>query len=121
MIQLLTQAIAQVASFLKNIQVKQVLSIVLIGFFLMTSSAYPQENKALGKAVRDRVHQLDQSDRPKTTGEWNREAEQTADNLDRRNERIGKEAGEAFKQFGQGYIEGGKENARALKDAVTTD
>lgn len=118
MIQVLTQAIAQVASFLKTVQVKQILSIALIGFFLMTSNVYPQENKALGKAVRDRVHQTDQADRPKTTGEWNREAEQTANNLDRRNDRIGKEAGEAFKQFGQGYVEGAKENVRALKDAV---
>lgn len=117
MVTLISNAIASVRSFFKAIQAQTVL-VVMLSFLLLTSNAVPNHNEALGKAVRDRVHQTDQADRPKTTGEWNREARETDGKPRERLSRIAKESGEAFKQFGSGYVDGAKETAQDLQEGA---
>ena len=56
------------------------------------------------------------SDRPKTTGEWNREAEQTEDKPGTRAERIAKETGEAVKDFGEMYQNTAERSGKALQE-----
>src|SRR6476469_2117671 len=102
---LISSAIAQVSSLLNQLQVKRFLAVVLVGFIFLTTNAQP--NSASSKAISDRIntvaHQND-SDRPKTTGEWNREAREinSADG-EGRLQRIAKESTEAVKDFGGLY------------------
>ena len=102
---LISSAITQVSSLLNQLQVKRFLAVVLVGFIFLTTNAQP--SNATSKAISDRIntvaHQND-SDRPKTTGEWNREAREinSADG-EGRLQRIAKESTEAVKDFGGLY------------------
>lgn len=116
----LRRRIANVSSLVKELQVKRFLAVVVVGFLLLTTNvAVGQNNDALGERVVERVHQTDQADRPKTTGEWNQEARETEGAPGKRLQRIGKESAEAFKQFGSGYAEGAKETARDVQKNTT--
>ncbi|MEX0268444.1 hypothetical protein AB3R30_04835 [Leptolyngbyaceae cyanobacterium UHCC 1019] len=113
---LLSKAIAYIRSLLKDLQLQQVFAVVLVGVVLLTTNANAiPHNNALGAKVRERIEQTDQADRPKTTGEWNREARETKGNPGERLGRIAKESGEAFKQFGSGYVKGAQETANDIK------
>lgn len=96
-------AFAGIDYVFKQLQVKRFLAVVLVGFLLLTTNVARADNS---KAVTDRVDQLvdrDSSDRPKTIGEWNKEARQTEDAPLERVKRIGKESAEAVKDFGEMY------------------
>jgi uncharacterized membrane protein YdfJ with MMPL/SSD domain len=58
----------------------------------------------------------DNSDRPKTTGEWNRESRKTEDRPGTRGERIVKESGEALKDFGSMYKDTAERSGQALEE-----
>lgn len=118
---LISNAIAQVNSWLKKIQVKQFLAVVLVGIVFLTISAEPgRAGQALGKKANDAAHRID-SERPKTTREWNREARQTEDNLGDRVENIVEESGQALKEFGGLYPDTAKRSGRQLKDQTNRD
>ncbi len=107
-----SEAIAYIRSMFNRFRLQQYFAFVLVGFILLTTNAKAAPNNdALGAKVRERIEQTDQSDRPKTTGEWNREAEETEGQPGKRLDRIAKESGEAFKQFGSGYVKGAQETA----------
>jgi hypothetical protein len=78
------------------------------------ASALPEDPKAVTKEI-DRVTHQDKSDRPKTTGEWNREKAEDAP-LSKRVKQIGKESKEAFKDFGKVYPDTAERSTDALKD-----
>lgn len=117
MTNLLSDAIAYIGSLFKGIQIKQFLAAVLFGVLLLTTNTDP--NKIDGKAVTDKIdrviHQGD-SDRPKTTGEWNKEARQTEGAPGERLNRIAKESGEAIKDWGKMYPDTAKDSARELSE-----
>lgn len=81
----------------------------------VTSTSGQPENKGLTRAVEKAVNRND-SDRPKTTGEWNREARQTEGQPGKRLERIAKESKEAVQDFGEMYPDTAKRSGRALKE-----
>ncbi|WP_026735518.1 hypothetical protein [Fischerella sp. PCC 9605] len=111
MINLISSAIAHISSLFKGLQVKRFLAVALVGFILLTTNAYPaQNNQDLGERVRQQVQQND-SDRPKTVGEWYGEARQTEDKPGERLQRIGKESAEAVKDFGSVYPDTAKRSA----------
>ena len=96
-------ASAGIGSVFKQLQVKRFLAVVLVAFLLLTTNVALADNS---KVVTDRVEQLvdrNDSDRPKTVGEWNKEARQTEDAPVERLKRIGKESAEAVKDFGEMY------------------
>ena len=102
---LISSAIAQVSSLFNQLQVKRFLAVVLVGFIFLTTNAQPSNSTS--KAISDRIntvaHQND-SDRPKTTGEWNREAREiNSSDGEGRLQRIAKESTEAVKDFGGLY------------------
>ena len=116
MMNLFSQAIAYVRFLLKGLHFQQYFTVVLASVvFLTTNANAAPHNDALGAKIRERIEQTDQADRPKTTGEWNREAEETEGHPGERLGRIAKESGEAFKQFGSGYIKGAQETASDIK------
>lgn len=77
--------------------------------------------QALGNSDRvvnkvEKTLKQSDADRPKTTGEWNREARQTEDQPGTRAERIVKESGEAIKDFGSMYKDTAERSGQALEE-----
>ncbi|MEA5597552.1 hypothetical protein [Rivularia sp. UHCC 0363] len=98
-------AIANIGVMFKQLQVKQFFAVVLVGFLLLTTNIAGMDR---GQALTNKVEQLtdqNNSDRPKTVGEWNKEARQTEDAPLERVKRIGKESAEAVKDFGGMYAD----------------
>jgi hypothetical protein len=120
------RAIGEIGSWLQEFQVKRFLVAVMVGFLLLTTTIgcdsqnqdLSSQNRDLTSKVLDRVHQND-SDRPKTTGEWNREARQVEGMPGKRIERIGKESAEAVKEFGGVYPDTAKKSANELKEQTS--
>lgn len=118
MINLISTTIGNIISLLKTLQLKTFLAVVLVGFLVLTTNVSPgYTNEALTEKVLNQVHQ-DDSQRPKTTGEWNKEARETEGSPGKRLQKIGSESAEAFKQFGSGYVKGAKETASDVKDSA---
>ncbi|MEH2381997.1 MAG: hypothetical protein V7K27_24420 [Nostoc sp.] len=118
MINLISRTIGNISSLLKGLQIKGFLAVVVVGFLVLTTNvSYGHNDKALGERVREQVQQ-DDSQRPKTIGEWNKEARQTEGSPGKRLQKIGEESAEAFKQFGSGYVEGAQKTAGDVGDSA---
>ena len=118
MINLISRTIGHISSLLKGLQVKSFLAVVLVGFVVLTTNvAYEHNDKALGERVKEQVQQ-DDAQRPRTIGEWNKEARETEGSPGERLKKIGKESAEAFKQFGSGYVEGAQKTASDVGDSA---
>lgn len=114
MTNLISKAIARISSLLKGLQVKSFLAVALVGFLLLTTNV-ESKNQALTNKVDEAIHQND-SQRPKTTGEWNREARETEGSPGERLKKIGKESAEAVKDFGSLYPDTAERTAPDLGD-----
>lgn len=118
MTNLISRTIARFNSLLQGLQLKQVFAAALVGFLLLTTNVDIGKNdQPLPANLRDRINQND-ADRPKTTGQWNRESRETEGNLGERAQRIGKESAEAFKEFGSGYAKGAEKTANQVGNAA---
>lgn len=103
MTNMISRAVTRISSLLKKLQVVRFLSIVLVGFLLLTTNVAQDRNtQAVTKKLDEVVHQ-DNSQRPKTTGEWEQEAKETEGNPGERAKKIAKESAEAVKDFGSLY------------------
>ncbi|WP_414566684.1 MULTISPECIES: hypothetical protein [unclassified Anabaena] len=119
MLNSISSTITQISSFLKKLQVKNLFAVVLVGFLVLTTSVDArQNNQALRENVREQIQQND-AQRPKTLGQWEKEARQTEDAPIERLQKIGQESGEALKEFGSGYVEGAKETVRDIKNSAS--
>lgn len=104
MIRLISQAINRISSILKKIQVKSFLTTVLLGAILLTNGV--SSSATNGKTAADLVGSdiiENNSERPSTTREWRQEARRTEDAPLERAKEIGKETGEALKDWGKLY------------------
>lgn len=110
-------SIASVFAWLKDWQINRVFAIVLAGFLLLSSNAnYAQNDQSLGERMRERIQQADQnSERPKTMGQWENEVEGDVPLGERVHNTI-RDSAEAFNQFGKEYSVGAQESARNVKD-----
>ncbi|MBD0390383.1 MAG: hypothetical protein ICV54_28775 [Nostoc sp. C3-bin3] len=118
MINLISKTIGQINSLLKGLQVKSFLAVVLVGFLVLTTNvAYGQDDQGLKERVKEQIEQND-SQRPKTIGQWFKDARETEDSPGERLQKIGQQSGEAFKEFGGGYVEGAKETASDVGDSA---
>ncbi len=104
MIHLISQAIDNLSSFLKNIQVKSFLTSILLGIILLTSgvSSYATNGANAADSIDNRVFESN-SERPTTTREWRQEARETEDAPLERIKEIGKESAQAIKEWGELY------------------
>jgi len=117
MIGFISKAFSHISSLLNGLQAKRFLAVVLVGFIVLTTNVNADRGNT--KAVTrdlDRVVHQDNADRPKTTGEWNREARQTEDAPGKRVQRIAKESAEAVKQFGGVYPDTAKRSADSVDE-----
>lgn len=112
-----SKLITSAISWLKEVRIDRVFSIVLAGFLLLSSNiAYAQNDQSLGERMRERIQQIDQnSERPKTVGEWKDEVEGDVP-LNERVYNTVRDSAEAFNQFGKEYSVGAQESARSIKD-----
>lgn len=118
MINLISGAINQINSLLKVVQIKQFLSVVMVGFLVLTTNvAMGHDTKAGIKQVDKTAHQID-STRPKTTGEWQKEARATKGAPGERLENIAEESAKAVKEWGSLYPDTAKRSARELKEGI---
>jgi hypothetical protein len=115
MMNLISGAVARIGAFLNAFQVKRLLAVVFVGFLVLTANVSNERAaQAITKKVDEAVHQGD-SDRPKTMGEWNREARETEGNPGERIQRIAKESKEAVKDWGKLYPDTAETSARAAQ------
>ncbi|BAY32547.1 hypothetical protein NIES2107_44360 [Nostoc carneum NIES-2107] len=114
----ISNAIAKISSLFAGLQVKRFLAVAVVGLIVLTTNVDSgRSNSQLRQQVRESVEQND-AQRPKTIGQWNREARETKGNPGERLQRIGQQSGEALKEFGSGYVEGAKETAGGVKDSA---
>lgn len=114
----LVASIASCFAWLKANQVQRLCSVVLTVCLLLTSGVKGmQDQKALGQNLRQRIEQTDQSDRPKTTGEFLDEARGDVP-LDERMKNITRDSVEAFKELGKEYSPNVEEGIRDLRDGA---
>ncbi|MHC5723292.1 MAG: hypothetical protein ACYTXY_03895 [Nostoc sp.] len=118
MINLISRTIGHISSLLKGLQVKPFLAVVLVGFLVLTTNVTNGRNdKGLAERVREQVEQND-AQRPKTVGQWNKEARETKGSPGERLQKIGQESGEALKEFGGGYVEGAQKTASDVGESA---
>lgn len=118
MINLISKTIGNIDSLLRGFQVKRFLAVVLVGFLVLTTNVTSGQNdKGLKERVREQIQQND-AQRPKTTGQWNKEARETEGSLGKRLEKIGGESAEALKEFGSGYVKGAQKTASDVGDSA---
>jgi uncharacterized membrane protein YfhO len=116
MTNLISGAIASVSSLFQRFQIKQFLAVVLVGFLLLTTSVDAgRSSRAIAKEIDKAAHQ-DDSQRPKTLGEWQNEARETRNAPGERLERIKDQTGEALKDWGGLYPDTAKRSGDQLKD-----
>jgi hypothetical protein len=117
MINVISGVVAYLASLLKKVQIKNFLTVVLVGSILLTIGM-SSENRSQYLSDRQikKVLSKDNPDRPTTTGQWNKEARQTAGKPGERLGKIGKESAEAVKDFGSLYPDVAKRTVPTLKD-----
>ncbi|MEH1837553.1 MAG: hypothetical protein V7L20_02030 [Nostoc sp.] len=118
MINLISRTIANISSLLKGLQVKSFLAVVVVGFLVLTTNVSSGQNdKGLKERVREQVEQND-AQRPKTVGDWFKDARETENSPGERLQKIGQQSGEALKEFGSGYVKGAKETASDVGDSA---
>ena len=121
MTNLISIATAHIISVIKSFQVKRFVAVVLVGFVVLTTNVNTgRSGQAVSKKVDQAVHQND-SDRPKTLGEWNKEARETEGKPGARIERIAEESGEAVKDFGSVYPDTAERSTRNLPDSTAKE
>ncbi|MBE9187959.1 hypothetical protein IQ270_25790 [Microcoleus sp. LEGE 07076] len=113
---LISTAIDRISSLFKGFQIKSFLSVVLVGFLLLTTNVDAgSSNKAYGTQFGANAD-LNNPERPQTTREWRQEARETSDSPVERIQKIGQEAGAAVKEFGEMYQDTANRSIRELKD-----
>jgi hypothetical protein len=118
MINLISKTIGNISSLLKGLQVKSFLAVVVVGFLVLTTNVSDGPNdKGLKERVREQIEQND-AQRPKTVGQWFKDARETEDSPGERLKKIGQQSGEAFKEFGAGYVKGAQETASDVGDSA---
>jgi hypothetical protein len=120
MTNLISRATARLISVFKEIQVKQFVTVALVGFLVLTTT--PSMAASMGRNAQsvtnkvDRIIHEDDSNRPKTTREWQQEAQRTEDAPVERIKEIGKESADAVQDFGELYPDVAKRSARATQE-----
>lgn len=116
MTNMISRAITGINSLLKELQVMRLLTVVLVGVLILTSNVAQDRNtQAVSKKLDEVVHQ-DNSQRPKTIGEWEREGQETENAPGERVKKIAKESAEAVKDFGALYPDTAKRSARDIDE-----
>lgn len=122
MISLFFGTVSTIGLLLKNFQVKQFLSVVMVGLLLLTTNIDPgvmSKQEATQKV--DKMLDRDDNNRPKTTGEWQKQAREVKGEPGERAKRIGEQSVDAVKDFGKMYPDVAKRSANELENNTKTN
>jgi len=119
MINLIYETISKIGYFINKFQAKQFLPIVFVCLMVLATSGSPSlSNPDLStKKSVDRVDELVQKgnpERPKTTGEWNEQADETKGRPGEKLKRIGEQSADAIKEFGSMYEDVAERSGKEL-------
>jgi len=116
----ITSSITKVTSlFNRQLQTKRFISIVLVGFLLLTTNMKQDTGNPVSNLFDKIVHQdSSQNDvqRPTTMREWNKQARETEGNPGERLKRIGEQSADAVKDMGEVYLDTAKRGAATLRN-----
>jgi hypothetical protein len=105
-------------SLFQGDQIKQLVSLVVVGLLVLTSTVgavqTDSNRQPLGQKIRDVLPKENVSERPKTNGEFLEEAEGDVP-LDERLHNITRDSAEAIRDFGSMYVQNAKDAASTLK------
>jgi hypothetical protein len=118
MIESIGRTIAKISSLFNQTQVKQLLSIAIVGLVLVANNVAPERTSKATVDRLDRLVQQENPDRPKTTAQWQQQAEEVKGRPGERLKRIGEQSADAVKEFGSSYPDVAKKSAAELKDNV---
>jgi hypothetical protein len=122
MISLFVGMINTIGSLLKNLQVKQFLSVMMIGLLLLTTNIDPgMMSKQEATQKVDKMLDRDDNNRPKTTREWQKQAREVKGEPGERAKRIGEQSADAIKDFGAMYPDVAKRSANELENNAKTN
>jgi hypothetical protein len=120
MISLIFGKISKIGSVLKSLQVKQFLSVVLVGLLILTTNVDPGLSKQEATQKVNKMLDRDDNNRPKTTGEWQKQAREVKGEPGERAKRIGEQSADAVKDFGAMYPDVAKRSANELENSTKT-
>ncbi len=120
MINSIHAAIADISAILNKLQVKQFLSVMLVGLMLLVTNVDPDlPGKGAIERLDTKVNQ-ENPDRPKTTAEWQNQAREVKGKPGERIKRIGEQSADAVKEFGSMYPDVAKNSANELGKEVNS-
>jgi hypothetical protein len=118
MLNTIATTVIQIGNWFKQLQVRQFLSVIAIGFILLNTTPAPDlASKATIDKLDRMVHQ-ENPDRPKTTKEWQQQAREVKGKPVERLERIGEQSADAIKEFGQMYPDVAKKSEQELEKSI---
>jgi hypothetical protein len=114
---LISGVISKIGSLFKSLQIKQLISVVLVGLLMIATNVDALMSKQDATKKVDQMLQNDDSIRPKTTGEWQQQAREVKGKPGERAKRIGEQSAEAVKDFGSLYPDVAKRSGEELKNS----
>ena len=119
MISTIAKTIVKIGEWFKSIQVRQLISVVAIGFILLNITPAPDRASKATIDKLDRMVHQENPDRPKTTREWQQQAREVKGKPAERIERIGEQSADAIKEFGQMYPDVAKRSEKELEKSTS--
>jgi hypothetical protein len=110
--------ITKISSLFNQLQVKQLLSIVMVGSIILVTNVSPDRASKATVDRLDRMVRQENPDRPKTTAQWQKQAEEVEGRPGERLKRIGEQSADAVKEFGSTYPDVAKKSAAELRDNI---
>ncbi len=121
MLSLISRTISKISYFINKFQVKQFLPIFIVGLMLLATNGSPSlsnpdlSTKKSINRINDLV-QTENSERPKTTGEWDKQAEEIKGRSGEAMKRIGEQSVDAVKEFGEMYGDVAERSSTELRN-----
>ena len=115
----ITKATSVFTALFSRLQTKQVFSMVLVGFLLLTTNVKQDTGNPVSNLFDKITHQGNSqkdSQRPKTMGEWNKQAQETEGKPGERLKRIGEQSADAVKDLGSVYPDTAKRSAASVQN-----
>ena len=121
MLSLIFGLIAKIGSLFNRLQVQKFLSIVMVGFVVLTTNVAPDIVTQSTVDRLDNIIQKENPERPKTTAEWKQQARETKGAPVERLKRIGEQSADAVKEFGSMYPDVAKNSAAELRNSTNNN
>lgn len=117
---LISTTLTAIGSLLNTVHIKQFVSTLIIGVLILSTNVDPD---LASKGAIDRLEvkvQQEDTQRPKTTRQWQRQAREVEGRPGERAKRIGEQSADAIKEFGEVYPKVADESANELENSVNS-